>query len=52
MSGENRELADALKDMLRILRAVRFSAGLGKKQIERMEKAESVLAANTPSEKG
>lgn len=35
---------EALKDTLRILKAVRYTAGLGKKQIERIEAAEAVLA--------
>lgn len=38
------ELFDALADTLRILEAVKLSAGLGAKQIERMERAKAALA--------
>lgn len=41
------DLAASLSDMLRILEAVKLSAGLGKKQIERVERAKAVLAANS-----
>lgn len=45
------DLLAALRDILRILEAVRFTAGLGKKQMERIEKARAVLAkATTPSD--
>lgn len=37
------DLVDALGDVLRILDAVKLSAGLGKKQIERMDKARAAL---------
>lgn len=38
------ELLAALKDTTRILDAVRMSAGLGKKQIERVEAAKAAIA--------
>lgn len=38
------DLLAALKDAARILEAVRFSAGLGKTQIERMERAKATIA--------
>lgn len=38
------ELAASLSDMLRIIEAVKLSAGLGAKQIARMEAAKAVLA--------
>lgn len=34
---------DALSNTVRILEAVRYTAGLGKNQVERLEKAKSVL---------
>lgn len=43
--GIANELAAHLADVLRILDAVKLSAGLGKKQIERVERAKAVLAA-------
>ena len=38
------DLVEALGDVLRILDAVRYSAGLGTKQLNRMDKARAVLA--------
>lgn len=38
------EVQLALSDMLRIIEAVRLSAGLGPKQMERVAKAKAVLA--------
>ena len=37
------ELLSALKDVTRILEAVRYTAGLGKKQAERLEHARAAL---------
>lgn len=41
------EMSDALKDCLRMLEAVRYTAGLGKGQWERVKKAKAVLAQAT-----
>lgn len=38
------ELLVAAKDMARMLEAVRFSAGLGKGQIDRLTKAKALIA--------
>lgn len=38
------EMYEALNDALRMLEAVRLSAGLGKKQLERLAKHQAVLA--------
>lgn len=38
------DMAEALADMLRIIEAVRLSASLGPKQMERVAKAKAVLA--------
>lgn len=38
------DLVEALKDTLRILDAVRLSAGLGKGQVERMDRARAALS--------
>lgn len=37
------DLLAALKDMIRIVEAVRYSAGLGKGQIERVQRAKKVV---------
>lgn len=37
------ELVAALEDTIRMLTAVQFSAGLGRKQLERFEKARAIL---------
>lgn len=37
------DMLKALKDVTRILEAVRYTAGIGNKQIERIEKARAVL---------
>jgi hypothetical protein len=41
------EMFEALKDTLRILDAVRLSAGLGKGQVERMDRARAALSKAT-----
>ena len=41
------EVCDALADCLRMLEAVRYSAGLGKGQMERVAKAKAALAKAT-----
>ena len=41
------ELLTALKNTIQILEAVRFSAGLGKNQLERIAKARAALAKAT-----
>lgn len=38
------EMLDALRDATRILNAVRYSAGLGKNQLERLTRAMAVIA--------
>lgn len=39
------ELEKTLGDVLRIAKAVRYTAGLGKQQMERIDRAEAVLNA-------
>ena len=38
------ELVDSLKGMIRIVEAMRLSTGLGKNQMERLEKAKGLVA--------
>lgn len=35
---------DSLRDMVRIVEAMRFTTGLGKNQVERLERAKAILA--------
>jgi hypothetical protein len=44
-SGPPPELLPPLKDVVRILDAVRMSAGLGRSQVERLDKAKAAVAA-------
>ena len=41
------ELLDSLRDVTRIVEAMRYTAGLGKGQKERLEKARAVIAKAT-----
>lgn len=41
------ELLAALKDTVRMLEAVRFTAGLGPRQMQRLEAARAVIAKAT-----
>lgn len=43
------ELYAGLSDALRMLEAVRYTTGLGKKQLERIEKAKAALAKACPT---
>ena len=38
------EMVEALKDLARLCEAVRYSVGLGKSQLDRIEKAKSIIA--------
>lgn len=38
------EMLDSLKDCVRMLEAVRYTAGLGKHQMERVERAKAAIA--------
>jgi len=42
--AETSEVLGSLKDLIRITEAVRYSAGLGKTQMERVERAKEVAA--------
>lgn len=39
-----KELADAIDDLARMLEAVRYTTGLGAKQMERINKAKAIAA--------
>lgn len=44
MAVSTQELLGALKDVTRIVEAMRFSAGLGRNQVERLDRAKALIA--------